>query len=702
MHTIRDLSIRRSIALGSKRCLDQKLAWRWAATSVLALLLIGAATGRGRAQQIEQTSMILKASAVVDSNGTSHLDATIKFDPPRIYDRIKRAYPNLYVLFRDLIASDRASSEVDREATKIEAYDGTQTISFKTNVLGFAVCRDNRWQIHLSKGEGVVTQEGNKVITSLVSTLQVGTILNGTGVYMLPPGAQNIHVDPESSLLTYTLPKPVTKAVGTPQIDLNVRYQHNIMSSVYKVYADPEVANGRYWVAKTVVKNTGSAPLYGLKISYSMGEFADANTPEAYSVVLPKGAVVDCYYPLFASRVAQLKTRTPAHLHVRCEYKDAAGKTYTEERTELVSILGINQFQYSNLTEAERTDSWFDTNDNYALLAAYVTKIDDPVKQLAGYISEAAGGAGAAIDAKSALKWLEAAYDMELLNNIVYQTPSGNSFSQDIKYPRDVFRAKSGTCIDLAICYATLAESVGLRAYLMLVPGHCFSVIRLPDGSLVPVENTGLGGGDQRMSFAQANKCAVKEFNDYQQQGLFHFIDVETLQDQGHIPSPELPALESNFLETCGIKRIGAIAENGLNPGVIGHQDQNPNPQPDVSATTGPVEDAKDFNGMWKGTAGSVTLILKIDQTDTLANGTLMTQGAFNVSGDFRKAPIKGGKSIKLHVRAVGDGLKMSIDLDGTRDGNVIKGIGKVVERGQLDIPLSTRNVTWQVRYTGK
>src|SRR5579871_387481 len=696
MHSNSTLFVQRSLAA----LLQNARARKGALTSLLTLLLAGAALTFCRAQQIEQTSMILKASAVVDANGTAHLNASIKFDPPRIYDRIKRAYPNLYVLFRDLIANDRASSEIDRANTQVTSEDGTQTIAFKTTVYIFATCRDHQWQIHLAKGETIVTQEGNRVITSLVSTIQVGTILNGTGVYVLPAGAHNIKLDADNGLLTYSLLEPA-HVHGQPQVDVAVRYQPNIMSSVYKVYADPTVANGRYWVAKTIVKNTGSVPIYNIKITYSMGEFADTTAQDPYTVVLPGGDAVDCYYPLFYSKVAQLKTRTPAHLHVQVEYKDAIGKVYTEDKTELVSILGINQFQFSNLTEAERTDSWFDTNDNWPLLAAYVTKIDDPVKQFAGYISEASGGAGASIDSKSALKWLEAAYDMELANNFVYQTPSGDSYSQDIKYPRDVFRAKSGTCIDLAICYATLAESVGMRAYLMLVPGHCFSVIQIPGGQLVPVENTGLGGGDQRMSFDQAVKCAVKEFNDYQQKGLFHFIDVETLQDQGHIPSPELPALGNDFLQTCGIKRLGDL---NLSPTLAGGGNHNDNAggQQDTTDTAAPGEDAKDFSGIWKGKMGNVDIVLKIDQEDTDANGSLMTQGAYNISGDFRKAAIRNGKTIKLHVRAVGDGMKFSVDMDGTRDGNFIRGVGKVVQRGQFDIPLDTRNVTWQVHYTGK
>src|SRR5207302_8123751 len=120
---------------------------------------------------------------------------------------------------------------------------------------------------------------------------------------------------------------------------------------------------------------------------------------------------------------------------------------------------------------------------------------------------------------EDAMRWLQAAYEMELGNNIVYQTPSGfmtvdRSQGQEIKYPRDVFRDKSGTCVDLAITFAALAETVGLRSNLILLPGHCFAVIRMPGGGLIAVENTGLGGGDQRMSFEQAVKTGSKELQE--------------------------------------------------------------------------------------------------------------------------------------------------------------------------------------------
>jgi len=190
--------------------------------------------------------------------------------------------------------------------------------------------------------------------------------------------------------------------------------------------------------------------------------------------------------------------------------------------------------------------------------------VDDAVKQFAGYVSEASGGAAAAGSTEDAVRWLKAAYLMQLANNVVYQTPSGfltkdHSSGQDIKYLRDVFRDKSGTCIDLAITYAALAESVGLQANLMVVPGHTFAAIRLPGGDLLPVENTGLGGSNQRLNFEQAVEIGAKNFRKYLDEGLYYLVNVEEQWTVGRVPNPELQALNVDFLEKSGIKRLGGL-----------------------------------------------------------------------------------------------------------------------------------------------
>ena len=349
---------------------------------------------------------------------------------------------------------------------------------------------------------------------------------------------------------------------GQAAVEVDLRCKEQLMSALYKIYADPEVGGGAYWVAKAVIRNKGNVPLYDLKVWYKLGDYTEMRVPETYSVVMPGGSVVDLYYPFIASRVTELKTRTPVNLYVKYQYTDPDGKVQTEEMSERLDILGVNQFVWTNLNKDELTDSWFDYFNNASLLAAFVTRMDDAVKQFAGFVSEAAGGAAASAKDDDAIKWLRAAYNLELANNIVYQTPSsfmtvGQGLVQEIKFPRDVFRDKAGTCVDLAITYAAIAEATGLKANLLLLPGHCFAVIELPSGDLLPVENTGLGGGTSRLSFDDAVKIGTKEFNEAVQKGVFYYVDIRQEQTDGRIPNPELPAVPPDFLKSVGISRAG-------------------------------------------------------------------------------------------------------------------------------------------------
>ena len=510
----------------------------------------------------EQNEINMKSFSQIMVDGTMKASAVISFKPASYYDVIKANYPDLYVLFRDVISNGHSRWEVNRDSVHIAANDASQTINLKMNVLGAAYCKDKQWRVDLSKGESLITQAGRKVITSVVGINSAGVMVNDTNTYVLPAGASDIHVDTDDRVLAYDMPAPHGK--GNPQINLDLLYHKDIMTCAYKVYADPTIENGQYWAAKAIIRNTGTAPMYNVKISYSMGQYADSASPDTYSYVMPGGAVVDCYYPLISQEVATFKTENPAHLNITCTYEDAHGHTHSEQHTKLISLLGINQFVSSNLTadQVQMTNvvsNWMDMNNNAPLLAAYVTKTDDPVKQFAGYISELAGGVEAAGSDKDALTWLQAAYNMELVNNIVYQTPSGffdgTHEVQDVKFPRDTLRAKSGTCIDLAILYSSLAESVGLNASLMLVPGHCFSVITLPGGQMVGIENTGLGGGDQRQGFPWALKFGTQELQKHLQDGRYYLINIDKNQGIYNITPPNLPPVDTNFLTECGIRR---------------------------------------------------------------------------------------------------------------------------------------------------
>src|SRR5436305_1696242 len=110
--------------------------------AALAILFAMTATGFAQGQGFTIT---LTATQIVDAAGNAHVQGFMGFDPSRGYDQIKKIYPNLYVLFRD-IGPERSIYEINQDTLKITSDDGQRSITFSADVLGIAVCRKNRWK----------------------------------------------------------------------------------------------------------------------------------------------------------------------------------------------------------------------------------------------------------------------------------------------------------------------------------------------------------------------------------------------------------------------------------------------------------------------------------------------------------------------------------------------------------------------------
>jgi len=624
---------------------------------LLAIVLLVSLTQLVRAQQAEEIAINVRGVQSVDARGNAHVQWLMSFNPARGYDRVRRIYSNLYVLFRDL-GPERSGFEINRDTLKINSDDGQRTITVNADFMGAAVCRNNRWQIQLGPDEQVSNQDTNHVFTVSQGGGQSVVKMMFINTYVLPTGAQSIQVAREGHLLTYSLPAAKSAAAaGKAEVDVKVRYKQRLMAAVYKVYGDTEAGEGAYWVAKTIFKNTSKTTIHDLKIYYKLGDYTEMSVPEPYSVVASGGVVVDRYYPLISGRVADLKNQTPLQLYIRYQYSDAAGRPYSSELTERLEMLGINQFEFSNLSDEDRTDNWRDYFNNAPLLVAFVTKMDDPVRQFAGYASHRSGLTSPASKQEDAIKWLKAVYEMELGNDIVYTTPSGsfltegNSSLQDIKYPRDVFHDRAGTCIDLAITYAALAESVGLHANLMVVPGHTFAVIRLPDGQLLPVENTGLGGGDQRAGFEQAVEIGMKELREHFEDGRFYLVDVQKEWDTHRIPTPELPQLATDFLEKSGIHPLDG-SSGGTR--VVGGVGSRPSRGTTLASSTGSTGQGTPFRVVHDhgiGTLVSYCIGILYISTDTVTYEPERSTDGRADRFQIKKADIKEARKNRMPMR---------------------------------------------------
>jgi len=516
-------------------------------------LPLGLASAQPSLQELN--TLRITAKGTVDEKGNLKINLDWRFPTNALYIQIKKNFPSPYVILREF-TSQKSAFEVANAS--IEYDDAERALHVTADFLGAAVNKRGRWGIDMGKGTDCILLEKQRGIFLQATSIDSQMILVMDMMVSLPREAFNVRYNEEKGLLTYSLPRK--SATGYCELDLSLRCKPHLMAATYKVYGNPDISEGSMWVAKAVFKNTGECNIRNLKVSYKLGEYSDWSIPHTYSLIVPRGCVVDLYYPVISSKVTQLLTRTPVDVQIKYSYQDEEGNKYEDVSGERIEILGINQIEFCNLTPEERTGTWAEYFSNTPLLAAWVTHLDPPVKALAGMVSQLAGGVPTALDPESAIKFCRALYELEVANGLVYQTPSGflqeYAPGQDIKYPRDVLRDKSGTCVDLAILYASVCEAVGLETILILIPGHCFPVIVLPGGGLLPVECTAISGAavggpqGQALSFDKAVELASKELQNLQM-GMYYSVNVEEMWQQGLV-SPELPRLEADILQRWG------------------------------------------------------------------------------------------------------------------------------------------------------
>ena len=533
---------------------------------------LGLAAGPAAAQVSGRMGVLREQdTAVIDDKGDAVITGRIVFPTEVAYLATKAAYPNPYVAVRNMIGS---GGKTDLTDATVNYDDGKRCFNVTATQLGAAVCRRHHWQVDVGHGAELLHADGHTAVLLNVASMQ-GVTSVVTGKVDLPAGADHVKVDPDTGVLTYDLDRPAK--AGTAEVEVDVKVKPRVMSALYKVYADPAFADGAYWTAKTVFTNTGTGDITHLKVRYRLGDYTlDWSPTSEYSTVAPGGHVVDLYYPLMKADVATLKSQSPVDLDVKYSYVDPAGKLVEDTTSKRITILGGNQFEYSNVPEEERTQAWMDIHGNDPLEAAFVTKMDDPVRSLGGMAAQACHGQPAGETDKAAVLFCKALYDLEVGNGLAYQWSVGDNLgkgnsAQSLKYPRDVLRDKSGTCIELALLYASVCESQGLHCYLVNIPGHCFPVVQLPSGEDMPVESTCIsvaaipdGKRKEPYTFQEAVQLGQMETGEMHK-GPSTIVDVDDVQGKG-VVCPELPSLPANVMQAWGWRMAGdggAAADHG-------------------------------------------------------------------------------------------------------------------------------------------
>jgi hypothetical protein len=366
--------------------------------------------------------------------------------------------------------------------------------------------------------------------------------------------------------------------LGTAETPAGGRFRLQVrptlLASLAKVYADPRF--DQLFTARAVFQNTTAEPVTAYRVRFRLLNYtADWSPWSGSAQVLPLETVTTPYFPLLdEARLAQLEGFALADLQVEQEYRRADGQLIQHREIRRVKVMARNWLTWIHSVPENQAQAMLDDaaspvwRDFYAtaplLVPSFVTKDDPVIQQVAGWVSGQAGGAPDNDD--GARRFMQALYEFMVANGIRYQLPSGGERDgwvvQHVHFGRDVLRNRAGCCMDLTVFYASVCEAVGLEPVLILVPGHIFPAIRLPESKeLVAVEVTmvntsrpGDGLGYLVSGYAAATLVGKEELKEYRQGPHFE-VDI-VAQHKAGVQSLQLPPLPPNVLANWGIQPV--------------------------------------------------------------------------------------------------------------------------------------------------
>jgi hypothetical protein len=343
------------------------------------------------------------------------------------------------------------------------------------------------------------------------------------------------------------------------RLALQVEVKPAIMSAAYKVYANRETSDGRYWLAKVVLRNDGKSPLMTVRTSFQIPGLVGWTTPRSYPEILPGQTIVALFYPHFPDSLASKTTGTTEQVEFRVEYEQS-GQTKQETRQADFQLRPRNDMIYTTIPDEEllNTHDWYENTD---MFAAFVTPDDPVIKYFVQQLEQKVMGGttvGAGADPQEVLRFMHAVYAFWVADGMVYagteglpeKTGTTTTMIQHVRLPREVMNGEAGLCIELSALFASIAEAAGLEPVIVTTGHHAWPAIKVGD-SFIPIEATaigtpGMGEHEGPATFEQAVKIGQKNMQIWMQGGdselgaAIGVFDLAELHHKGIVP-PELP-----------------------------------------------------------------------------------------------------------------------------------------------------------------
>ena len=173
--------------------------------------------------------------------------------------------------------------------------------------------------------------------------------------------------------------------------------------------------------------------------------------------------------------------------------------------------------QCSSQVELLTFDTWPGTQLMPELIAAFVTPNVDGLAKVRAKASdvlkkwgENSAFDGYAGDRNRVKKIVAAIYAAVCELNLNYVRPPVNfsQVGQRIRLPEDVLNQKQGTCLDLAVLFASLFESIDLLPIIFFINGHAFTGVHLDEENVSQM--VGYENGYYQNAIQENEICAIE------------------------------------------------------------------------------------------------------------------------------------------------------------------------------------------------
>ncbi len=371
---------------------------------------------------------------------------------------------------------------------------------------------------------------------------------------------------------------------GSDSLDIKITNTPVVMPAAYKVYGNKDALDGKYYLFKMLMTNTGSKTMHNVKVEYSIPGYIDWTELDKISYLYPGQSSVVACYPKFKDDIVDKTTASKEKTDIRITY-DGNKNNETDESFGF-TMEGRNDLAYTSIP-ASQVSSYSDLFDNADLIPCFVTPDDPIVKYFTQQIQEKVlKGEAASVEnsPKESVRFLAGVYEATKMAHFVYSGTSGipekfgdvSALVQRIRLPREVITGKTGLCIELTLMYASILEDAGLHAIIYLAPNHAYPGFEL-NGQYYAIESTGINGEGLGgiLTADEALKLGGKNL-DKLIQGLqagdqrYEIIDVNKLNSEGAVP---MEMKDDDYLR----KKVDEIAQN-FEPGQI-RQDNGGNNQ---------------------------------------------------------------------------------------------------------------------------